>query len=133
MNPITSMGTGGSARATIPVGSSSLPDSPELADAASLTGLQKLQQSSKATDPGAEPEIRAAYQEVVSGTFYKMMMDALRSAQSELPYIGGGQTEKIFSAQFDQLITSNLSQTHGEWFSNALFDVSKSRLGLPME
>ncbi len=76
----------------------------------------------------AEKELKSAYQELVAGTFYKMMLKALRSGESDLPYIGGGQTEKLFSAQFDDLITTDLSKSHGDWFSDPLFQASQSRL-----
>lgn len=80
-------------------------------------------------DAEASDELRSAYQELVAGTFYKMMLKALRSTQSDLPYIGGGQTEKLFSAQFDDLVTTDLSKSHGDWFSDPLFQASKGRLG----
>lgn len=138
MNPITATGMTGSAglaRSTSLATSVGLTNSASLNDATRLAALMDSGPSSKATVGDSarnnEPEVRAAFQEVVAGTFYKMMLDSLRSSQSELPYLGGGQTEKIFSAQFDQLISSNLSQSHGDWFSNSLFDVSRAKLGLP--
>lgn len=81
-------------------------------------------------DAQPSEELQSAYQELVAGTFYKMMLKALRSTQTDLPYIGGGQTEKLFSAQFDDLVTTDLSKSHGDWFSDPLFQASKGRLGV---
>jgi Rod binding domain-containing protein len=56
---------------------------------------------------------REAFQDFVAGTFFQQMLKALRSTENELPYIGGGQAEKVFRSQLDQFVSEDLAKTHG--------------------
>ena len=59
------------------------------------------------------PNADDAVGEFVGSVFFSQMMKALRSTQQEVAYIGGGQGEKIFQSQFDQLLVDQLSKSHG--------------------
>jgi Rod binding domain-containing protein len=65
---------------------------------------------------------REAFQKLVAGTFYKEMLKALRSTEKELPYIGGGQAEKVFRSQMDQQLAENFAMSHGAPLVDSLYE-----------
>lgn len=69
-----------------------------------------------------------AFQDFVAGTFFNMMLKALRSTQGEVQYFGGGQAEETFRNQLDQQIAEDLARDHGEAFSAPLYPNFRSYL-----
>lgn len=69
-----------------------------------------------------EGEVRAKFQEFVAGTFYRQLLKELRRSQGENAYFHGGQAEKIFQEQFDQIVSQNLAKERGGQFADSLYD-----------
>ena len=63
-----------------------------------------------------------AFQEFYAGTFYRLMLKALRKSQGEMAYFDGGQAERIFQSQLDEQIVQNLSEHHGRDLAAPLYE-----------
>ena len=50
------------------------------------------------------------------------MMKALRSSTGQAAYFNGGQAEKIFQNQLDELMIERLSEVSGGIFSDVMFE-----------
>ncbi len=74
-----------------------------------------------ASVPAGRAQTREAFQDFVAGTFYKQMLKAMRSSQSEVQYLGGSQGEKIFQSQLDQHLAETLAREQGAAFAEPLF------------
>lgn len=65
-------------------------------------------------------EVKEAFQDFVGQTFFGQLISSMRTTQGEVPYFNGGQAEKIFQGQLDQVLTEKLS------------DASASKIADPM-
>lgn len=74
------------------------------------------------------PSTREAFQDFVAGTFYQQMLKAMRSGQSKVHYLDGGQAEKMFRSQLDQHLAESLAREHGADFAEPLFPSFQSHL-----
>lgn len=70
----------------------------------------------------ASPKVRDLFNKAIGGTFYRQMLSALRSSTGNAAYLDGGQTEKIFQSQFDELIIERLSERNGNVFADKLVE-----------
>ena len=52
---------------------------------------------------GNDAELQQTFQQAVAGMIFGEMMKAMRSTVGEPAYIHGGQAEKMFQQQMDQL------------------------------
>lgn len=86
--------------------------------AAGLT--QSLSKVPERPPAAADGSHEAAMGEFVGSVFFGQMLKALRSTQGETAYLGGGQGEKVFRQQFDQMLVDQLSQTHGPRLAGSL-------------
>jgi Rod binding domain-containing protein len=76
----------------------------------------------QAQPPTAETvDAEQAFQEFYAGTFYRLMLKALRESQGEMAYFDGGQAERIFQSQLDEQIVQNLSEHHGRELAAPLY------------
>ena len=72
-----------------------------------------------------QAELEKAFQQFVAGTFYKQMMKALRSSTGKAAYFHGGQSEKIFQNQMDDIVTDSLAEIHGKHVAAPLLELYK--------
>ncbi|MBL4886438.1 MAG: rod-binding protein [Planctomycetaceae bacterium] len=93
-------------------------------DAFAVSQLQASQAAKKPESLTTEQ----AFQDFVAGTFFSMMLKALRSTQSEVQYMSGGKAEETFRGQLDQQIASDLASEHGKAFSDPLYPNFQSYL-----
>src|SRR3569623_3576163 len=85
--------------------------------------LQSLSASDDKPAPtAAELEVRAKFQEFVSGTFYKQMLKSMRSSQKKPAYFHGGQAEDIYQSQMDEIVTDDFAKNHGNNIADSLYD-----------
>ena len=61
------------------------------------------------------------FQEFVAGSFYKLMLKSLRSAQKPSKYFNGGQAEKVFQGQLDEQFTDKMAKKNGGAISAPLY------------
>lgn len=74
------------------------------------------------SQPHSREELKRLYQQSIGGTFFRQMMKALRSSTGQAAYFNGGQAEKIFQGQLDELMIEKLSEASGGIFSDAMFE-----------
>lgn len=74
------------------------------------------------SQPYSREEAKSLYQQAIGGTFFRQMMKALRSSTGKAAYFNGGQAEKIFQGQLDELMIEKLSETSGGIFSDVMFE-----------
>ena len=74
------------------------------------------------SQPQSRDELKRLYQQSIGGTFFRQMMKALRSSTGQAAYFNGGQAEKIFQGQLDELMIEKLSEASGGIFSDAMFE-----------
>jgi|GEM_PF-2109008 len=74
------------------------------------------------SQPHSREEFQRLYQQSIGGTFFRQMMKALRSTTGQAAYFNGGQAEKIFQGQLDELMIEKLSEASGGMFSDAMFE-----------
>lgn len=83
-----------------------------------MEGLEASQQSATSKKPDAAQD---KFQEFVAGSFYKLMLKSLRSAQKPPKYFNGGQAEKVFQGQFDQQIADTMAKKNGHSIAGPLY------------
>lgn len=77
---------------------------------------------SGSSQPHSREEVKQLFQQSIGGTFFRQMMKALRSSTGKAAYFNGGQAEKIFQSQLDELMIEKLSETSGGIFSDVMFE-----------
>jgi hypothetical protein len=83
------------------------------------------------SQPHSHEELKQLYQQSIGGTFFRQMMKALRATTGKAAYFNGGQAEKIFQGQLDELMIEKLSEASGGVFSDALFEQQFPALAEP--
>jgi peptidoglycan hydrolase FlgJ len=68
-------------------------------------------------------ELQEVFQDFVGQTFFSEMIKSMRSTQNPPAYFHGGQAEKIFQGQFDQIMAEELSDSSAAQFSDPMFEL----------
>ena len=82
------------------------------------TEVPKFQQ-----DPtwGSE-ELHDKFNDFVSGSFFKAMLESMRKTVGKTKLIHGGRAEEIFRSQLDNTLAERMANQSGEGFSHKLFE-----------
>jgi Rod binding domain-containing protein len=84
--------------------------------------LMRLEASQNAKTPDSQDaQAQDKFQDFVAGSFFKLMLKSLRSAQKPPAYMHGGQAEKIFQGQFDEQISETMAKKNGKAISGPLY------------
>ena len=79
--------------------------------------------SSAAASQASPDALREAFGQFVGEAFYGQLLAAVRTTQGEPAYFHGGQAEKVFQGQLDQLLSQDLAASKaGSRWANALFE-----------
>jgi peptidoglycan hydrolase FlgJ len=70
-----------------------------------------------------DEKLREAFDQFVGQTFFGQMLASLRSAQKESAYFHGGQAERIFQGQLDQVLVEDMTKSSAEQFSAPMFEL----------
>jgi Rod binding domain-containing protein len=70
---------------------------------------------------GDNPALRKAFDQFVGQTFYGQMLQEMRKSQGEVAYMNGGQAEKIFTQQLDQMLTKKMSDSSANTLSGPMY------------
>lgn len=96
---------------------------PSLNQSASLEGLGgPLTQGVEVPDNPKE-NLRQAFHDFVGQTFFAELIKSYRSTQQPSKYFHGGQAEKIFQGQLDQVLTEALSDRTAQTIADPMFDL----------
>jgi peptidoglycan hydrolase FlgJ len=71
----------------------------------------------------ASPELREAFQQFVGQTFFSQLISAARTSQKGSTYFNGGQAERIFQSQLDQVLSEKMSEASGEQISEPMLEL----------
>ena len=74
-----------------------------------------------ATSPPKSDELRKAFQDFVGQTLFSQMIGSMRATTQGAAYFNGGQAEKIFQGQLDQLLSEKLSEASAAKISDPMF------------
>jgi hypothetical protein len=70
---------------------------------------------------GGSDELKQAFQDFVGKTFFSQMIASMRSTQQESAYFNGGQAEKIFQGQLDQILTDEITQASSSQIAEPMY------------
>ncbi len=68
-----------------------------------------------------EEALKQKFTEFVGDTFYRQLFKAMRAGTGKNAYMNGGQTEKIFQSQLDELLIQQMTQSRGGGLAAELF------------
>lgn len=71
--------------------------------------------------------LQQAFQDFVGQTFFGEMIKSYRRTQQPSAYFHGGQAEKIFQSQLDQLLSESISQRSADKVAQPMFDLFMAR------
>jgi hypothetical protein len=66
-------------------------------------------------------ELKTQFSETVGTIFYTQMMKAMRSTSGETKYLNGGQAEKMFQSQLDQVVVDALAKRGDNHFADSMY------------
>lgn len=98
----------------------------------SLAGSTQLTNRADAADPlvnsdelinSKDEPLREAFQDFVGQTFFSQMIKSMRSTQQPSAYFNGGQAEKIFQGQLDQVLSEEISEASAEKIAEPMFEL----------
>ena len=101
----------------------------------SETDVERLRDSASAPEPfgapvatddtnpatGGSDELKQAFQDFVGKTFFSQMIASMRSTQQESAYFNGGQAEKIFQGQLDQILTDEITKASSSQIAEPMY------------
>jgi hypothetical protein len=70
-----------------------------------------------------QEKLREAFHNFVGQTFFSQMLSSLRSTQEGAAYFNGGQTEKIFQGQLDQILSEELTKSSADQIADPMFEL----------
>lgn len=70
---------------------------------------------------GGSDELKQAFQDFVGKTFFSQMIASMRSTQQESAYFNGGQAEKIFQGQLDQILTDEITKASSSQIAEPMY------------
>ncbi len=91
-----------------------LAESPTNAEPSELEGLSKARS-------GKEEEPFERRSKIRWETFFSQLITSLRSTQEGSKYFNGGQAEKIFQGQLDQLLSEEITKASASQISDPMF------------
>lgn len=70
-----------------------------------------------------QEQLRKAFHNFVGQTFFSQMLSSLRSTQEGAAYFNGGQAEKIFQGQLDQVLSEELTKSSADQIADPMFEL----------
>lgn len=70
-----------------------------------------------------QEKLREAFHNFVGQTFFSQMLSSLRSTQEGAAYFNGGQAEKIFQGQLDQVLSEELTKSSADQIADPMFEL----------
>jgi peptidoglycan hydrolase FlgJ len=119
MNPISNAGLSSNLWTEL---SSKLDSSSSIANGEKLQDLSSVLGESKPVD-----ETRQAFDQFVGQTFFSQLIASMRTAQTENAYFNGGQAEKIFQGQLDQVLADEMTKASASQIADPMFELFQLR------
>ena len=71
--------------------------------------------------------LEKAFTDFVGQTLFAQVLSSMRSTQQEPAYFHGGQAEKIFQGQLDQILTEEISNASADKIAKPMYDLFRLR------
>lgn len=68
-------------------------------------------------------ELKDVFTQFVGQTFFSQLIKSARSGMQESAYFHGGQGEKVFQAQLDQVFAEEMTEATGEQVADPMFEL----------
>lgn len=102
----------------------------QLTDSAPAESLSNLGEAkTESADKPENEDLRKAFQDFVGQTLFSQMISSMRETTQGAAYFNGGQAEKIFQGQLDQLLSEKLSESSASQISDPMFKLFQLRRG----
>jgi Rod binding domain-containing protein len=72
---------------------------------------------------GGDNTLRQVFDAFVGETFFAQMLAAMRKTQGQPAYLYGGQAERVFQGQLDQLLAERLARSTAGQLSGKMFEL----------
>ncbi len=95
---------------------------PQTLLAAQAEGLGRAAETASPPD-GEDMELRRVFDAFVGETFFSQMLATMRKTLGEPAYVHGGQAERVFQGQLDQLLAERLSRSTASQLSGKMFEL----------
>lgn len=79
------------------------------------------------TQKNPDDLLRSTFQKFVGQTMFSQMIASMRSTQQEPAYFHGGQTERIFQGQLDQVLSEEITKASASQISDPMFKLFQLR------
>lgn len=90
----------------------------------SLGGLTAGKLGAATPEPKAKDlELRGAFDAFVGETFFSQMLKSMRQTVGESAYFNGGQGEKVFTEQLDQVLAEKMTKASANSFTGPMFEL----------
>jgi Rod binding domain-containing protein len=102
------------------------PNEVDISDSKASDELQSKETTLKVDSQEKDIEqekLREAFHNFVGQTFFSQMLSSLRSTQAGAAYFNGGQTEKIFQGQLDQVLSEELTKSSADQIADPMFEL----------
>jgi peptidoglycan hydrolase FlgJ len=75
----------------------------------------------------SEDALKDAFCDFVGQTLFAQVIQSMRSAQGEPAYFHGGQAERIFQGQLDQILTEEISKASSESVAGPMYELFRMK------
>lgn len=99
-------------------GSAALPHSSGGAPGSALPPVPSAQEPS-----GEGDALRESFQQFVGQTLFGQMLSSMRKTVDQPAYMHGGQTEKIFQQQLDQIMVEDITEASADTIADPMFEL----------
>jgi hypothetical protein len=85
-------------------------------------GIQRSEAS-----PADDDALRKAFTDFVGQTLFGQWIASMRSTQGDPAYMHGGQAERIFQNQLDQVLAEEMTKASADSFANPMYELFQLR------
>jgi hypothetical protein len=73
-----------------------------------------------------DSELHKAFNDFVGQTLFGRLIASMRATQNEPAYMHGGQAEKIFQNQFDQVLAEEMTQASADTIADPMYELFRA-------
>jgi Rod binding domain-containing protein len=88
-----------------------------------INPIQSHNATAANTPSAQELDARKAFDSFVGETFFGQMLASMRKMTSPAPYFHGGQAEKTFQAQLDQMLSQEMAKASASSFTGPMYEL----------
>ena len=70
-----------------------------------------------------DSKLKDAFTQFVGETFFSQLIESARSGLGESGYFNGGQAEKVFTGQLDQVLAEQMTEATGDQIADPMYQL----------